>query len=650
MSPSQQAAAEHAGPVGLGPDRVPEDGNDTLASGPGTGPNAGAPAGAQTWSAGSAPGSAAGAAPGSGAAGAAGAGSTEPTADPESDATGHRAASANHGPGPDDRPASLSDRLMALARMIQIGAARGGRDGFGKQVLADAEDVLARAGDRMRLSADHAVVALAGGTGSGKSSLFNRLAGAEFSTVGVTRPVTRDAHACIWSAAGSGALLDWLGVPARCRYARASALDRGETDLSGLVLLDLPDHDSVMSHATELVDRLVSQADVLIWVLDPQKYADAAVHRRFLVPMASHADVLAVVLNQSDLLDASQLDDCVNDLRRLLDAENLQEVPILVTSAVSGAGLPELRALLVNAVVAGRSAAARISADVDGAVAPFRRYADGTPPAGLPEAGREAVVEKFVSAAGVRAVGDSLGTARELRAADFVGWPVAWLAQRLTGRDPLRKQRVGLLWGELRQVTAGPSGAQQAEIDNALTGLSDEVAGPLPSPWSRTVRAALRSNSDAIPSAVGQAMGAELPAEDAVPWWWRLAGLWQGLLLGVAGVAVAWAVLIAVFGEFRVSANPPGLFADTAALPWIGATAAAALMLGAASAAACMALVRRSAASEHERVALRMRERIAAIAGELAFAPAEQELAEFARFTDELRLAGRAEAAEVSHA
>jgi len=226
---------------------------------------------------------------------------------------------------------------MALARMIQIGSARSGRDGFSRKLLTDAEDLLGRAGERMRLSSNHTVVALAGGTGSGKSSLFNKLAGADFSTVGVTRPVTRDAHACIWGASGSGTLVDWLGVPARYRYARASALDKGEDDLAGLVLLDLPDHDSVMSHSGDLVERLVTMADVLIWVLDPQKYADAAVHRRFLVPMAGHADVVAVVLNQVDLLDAAEVGDCVADLRRLLDQENLTEVPILVTSAVSGA-------------------------------------------------------------------------------------------------------------------------------------------------------------------------------------------------------------------------------------------------------------------------------------------------------------------------
>ena len=34
----------------------------------------------------------------------------------------------------------------------------------------------------------------------------------------------------------------------------------------------------------------------------------------------------------------------------------------------------------------------------------------------------------------------------------------------------------GKLWAELRGVTAGPSGAQQAEIDNSLTELADEVS------------------------------------------------------------------------------------------------------------------------------------------------------------------------------
>ena len=60
--------------------------------------------------------------------------------------------------------------------------------------------------------------------------------------------------------------------------------------MEGVVLLDLPDHDSTeVSHHLE-VDRIVKLADLLVWVLDPQKYADAAVHDRYLAPLASHAE------------------------------------------------------------------------------------------------------------------------------------------------------------------------------------------------------------------------------------------------------------------------------------------------------------------------------------------------------------------------
>ena len=537
----------------------------------------------------------------------------------------------------------LSARLMALARLIQIGSARSGRDGFSEKLLADAEAVLARVGERMRLSSDHTVVVLAGGTGSGKSSLFNRLVGADLSTVGVTRPVTRDAHACVWGQAGSGAIMDWLDVPARYRYSRASALDSGEDDLAGLVLLDLPDHDSVMSHSGELVDQLVSMADVMVWVLDPQKYADAAVHRRFLVPLASHSDVLAVVLNQSDVLDPAQVDDCVADLRRLLESENLQDVPVLVTSAVSGAGLGELRKLLADGVAAGRAGTARISADVDDVVTRFEPYAGDVdaPVGGVPAPSKAELADQFAAAAGVSAICDALRSARELRAVDFVGWPVAWFVQRVTGRDPIRKVRLGMLWNDLRSVTAGPAGAQQAEIDNALTELGSELAEPLPTPWSGSMTSVLRSRADDIPAAVGSAIGDALPAEDSVVWWWRLAGLWQGLLLGTAAVGLAWLVLIVIFGVFHAAAGMPALLSKPGVMSWVAAGAVVVLALGATTSWVCLRLVRTAAEQENVRVVADMRDRIAAVADEMVIMPAEQELAELARYREEARIAAR---------
>jgi GTP-binding protein EngB required for normal cell division len=542
--------------------------------------------------------------------------------------------------------AGLSARLNAVARMVQIGSARRGPEGFSDELLADAEALLTRAGERLMLSAEHTVVALAGGTGSGKSSLFNKLSGADFSTVGVTRPVTSEAHACVWGVAGSGPLLEWLGVPRRYRYARSSALDSGEPALNGLVLVDMPDHDSVMGHASGLVDRLVGLSDLMIWVLDPQKYADRAVHRRFLVPLAGHSEVIAVVLNQADLLTAAQAEDCVHDLRRLLDSENLHEVQILLTSAVTGAGIEELRKLLIETVSARRASAARIAADVDKMVVQFRPYAELAAAAGRAEAapgwpaGAAARLgAEFGRAAGVRAIGDGLRSARELRALDYTGWPVSWLAERLANRDPARKIRLGKIWDELREVTAGPSGAQQAEIHNSLTQLADQVTPGLPDPWSRTVRSAVRSRADQIPAELGAQIGDSLPPENSGERWWRYAGVGQGLLLGCAVVGLAWFIALLAVEIVGGGHGLPALFGNLVFLPVAAAVVVVALAGGWLLARRSASAVQAAAIRETDELVADIDDRMAGVAVDMVIVPAGQELAEFDRFRAELEVA-----------
>jgi len=277
----------------------------------------------------------------------------------------------------------LPARLAALTELTKIASGRTGSEGFSQELLSDSETLLRRSGERMRMSASHTVIALAGGTGSGKSSLFNALAGASFSPAGVMRPTTKHLHACVWGMEGAAPLLDWLSVQRRHRYGRASALDEGEASLTGLLLLDLPDHDSVVSGSAAMVDRLVKLADMLVWVLDPLKYADASVHRRYLVPLAGHAAVTTVVLNKADTLTPDQVEDCAADLRRLLDAEGLMETPVLVTSAATGAGLNELRRTLATVVAARQAASERIAADIDALLDRFAVYAGDSVPGWL---------------------------------------------------------------------------------------------------------------------------------------------------------------------------------------------------------------------------------------------------------------------------
>ena len=219
---------------------------------------------------------------------------------------------------------------------------------------------------RLGLTADHTVVALAGATGSGKSSTFNALAGVELSSVGVRRPTTSWATACVWGKEGADELLEYLDIAPRHQVMRDSLLDLGKEDsaLQGVVLLDLPDHDSTeVSHHLE-VDRLIELADLMVWVLDPQKYADAAVHDRYLAPLATHKDVHAgrAQPHRRGAGRPARVDD--GDIRRLVDADGLIGVPVLATSARTGEGIDELRDEIARRVKAKKVTRARLEADV----------------------------------------------------------------------------------------------------------------------------------------------------------------------------------------------------------------------------------------------------------------------------------------------
>jgi GTP-binding protein EngB required for normal cell division len=591
---------------------------------------------------------------------------------------------------------NLSARLDALADLTRIGRDREGPGGFSGPLLDNSEALLRRAGERLRLSAGHTVVALAGGTGSGKSTLFNALSGASFSPPGVTRPTTRHVHACVWGMQGAAPLLDWLGVQRRHRYARASALDSGEAALNGLLLLDLPDHDSVVSASMAAVDRLSRLADMLIWVLDPQKYADAAVHNRYLIPLAGHGSVFTVVLNQIDLLPEDQVRDCEQDLRRLLDAEGLPDTPLLAVSARTGNGLDELRALLAKEVSASRAAGERISADIDaliggfavhatGQVAPREALAaaaahdqaqapedteprpsrppwdlpedeqpevlaqkppwedatpDGTDPddadpaANVPEGPAADLTAAFARASGLTAVAESLGSAREALAARFTGWPPARLVRR--PRDPVRSLR-----GSEDSAAAAAAGqAQQSEVDNAITALADTVGGGLPDPWAASLRAAARSNAGLVSQALADAVHQVVPGgKPRVPAWWRLITGWQWLLTVLAVAGAAWAVVIAVA---HGGGERSTLLGDTALIPWLLIMAAAMLLLGFLTASSSRNMARLAAERERARAEREMHERVAAVTRDLVLAPLGREIAQYERFRRNLAVAAGA--------
>ncbi|CAA9426124.1 MAG: putative ATP-binding membrane protein, partial [uncultured Quadrisphaera sp.] len=267
------------------------------------------------------------------------------------------------------------------------------------------------------------VIALAGATGSGKSSLFNAFAGLAVSEVGARRPTTSVPSAVVWGEVPDR-LLDWLEVPRRHRTQRESALDAHDEDpLHGLVLLDLPDHDSTEVANRLQVDRLVGLVDLLVFVVDPQKYADDALHTGYLRPLVGHQELLLVVLNQVDRLDEASARACEADLRRLLDADGLDRVHVVRTSARTGAGVADLREIVAGAVAAKSASVRRTEADVEVAAQALARSVAATEPELDRLDGAEQLVDVLAVAAGVPTVLDAVHTQELRRGRRTTGWP-----------------------------------------------------------------------------------------------------------------------------------------------------------------------------------------------------------------------------------
>ncbi|WP_265523120.1 GTP-binding protein [Oerskovia flava] len=284
----------------------------------------------------------------------------------------------------------------------------------GDRLDPDVADTVATAiagvSERLALGVDHTVVALAGGTGSGKSSLFNRLTRLDFADVGAKRPTTARITACAWSEDATS-LLDWLEVDHERRITRGGELDGvNEEAISGLVLLDLPDHDSIEPAHREVVDRVLPLVDVLVWVVDPQKYADDALHSGYLRKSVGLEASMVVVLNQIDTVPPTRRDTLAGDMSRLLQEDGLSGVFVAMVSAKTGEGLDELRELLEQAVARRSVSASRVAGELDRAGELLLSQTPGDVPWSM-SAAVEQEVRSLGEAAGLAAVAGQVSAA-----------------------------------------------------------------------------------------------------------------------------------------------------------------------------------------------------------------------------------------------
>ncbi|WP_217549328.1 YfjP family GTPase [Streptomyces sp. GbtcB6] len=431
----------------------------------------------------------------------------------------------------------LRSRLDALRELVGLSRTR-----LDSTALAEAGRVLDEAAARRRLSGQHTVVALAGATGSGKSQLFNALAGVAISETGVRRPTTAAPIACSWSD-GSAALIDRLGIPGRLRR-RPVHNPEADAQLRGLVLIDLPDHDSAAVQHREQVDRILKLVDAVIWVVDPEKYADAVLHERYLRPMAGHAEVMFIVLNQTDRLPGEATDQVLDDLRRLLDEDGIAlgeygdpGATVLALSALTGDGIGELREVLGQFVSERGAAVRRVAADVDAAAARLRPvYATGQR-AGLSEDARDDFAARLADAVGATAAGEAAERAWRRNANRACGTP--WL--RLWR---WRQKRGEPLTGRLQKAQPEEEATARQRVEQAVRTVSERASAGLPAPWAQAVREAAVRGSQGLPEALDDlaARAGMPPGRPPRPGWWPVAVLAQAAMTLLQVVGGLWLV------------------------------------------------------------------------------------------------------------
>jgi hypothetical protein len=406
-----------------------------------------------------------------------------------------------------------------------------------------------------------------------------------------------------------------------------------------LVLLDLPDIDSVeRGHGIE-ADRLLELVDLVVWVLDPQKYADLTVHRRYRETFRHHRDITVVALNQADRLSPDDLRRCVSDLAGILREDGLGGAPIVATSTVDGPGVDELREIMATTVATRIASLRRLAADVDDVVDRLGPLMEAQPV----ELGRSGapLVETLTVAAGVPTVTRAARDSYVYRAVRHTGWPVTRWLRRFRG-DPLRRLGLGRRADPSSPVGATrippPSPAARARVSLATRALGEVAGQGLHPPWPQVMHEVARSRADDVADALDVAVSRTDLRQHHTPAWWRAIGAVQLLLFGAVIVGVLWlavrwvlfAFALPTFGSPSVGRLPLPTVLLFGGL--LGGVALAALARAVAAVAA-----RRHAAG----VSRRLTRSVAAVADELVYAPvaharddylgARQALAEAAR-------------------
>ncbi|MDT3767689.1 50S ribosome-binding GTPase [Gleimia hominis] len=377
---------------------------------------------------------------------------------------------------------------------------------------------------RAALSADYAVVALLGATGVGKSSVFNQIFKADLATVGYQRPTTTAPLAACAPKEEAGELLDWMQIKDRV------LVPAEQTVAENVIVVDMPDIDSIDRKNRALVERLLQRVDVMVWVTSPQKYADDVLHNQFIKRFAKHSRDTVVILTHADTMTAEQAEQVRTDLARLVKNDGVTGARIVLTSARSGEGTQELRMHLHDVARLAAKRGQRMHADLQEATELLAdRLADEQE---IEPVDAQALPTQITKAAGeamdAPALSRRVAGAYRYRAGRYCHWLPFRIARRFT-HDPLKDLKLGA-------VEPGGNPAARARLSQAMRSVLATYADSRPRIWGEKLLASTGSETELIDqmSEVTAQTDYHLPNRRG---WWRAfnALQWVGWIVAAVG-------------------------------------------------------------------------------------------------------------------
>ncbi len=180
------------------------------------------------------------------------------------------------------------------------------------------------------------VVAFMGGTGVGKSSLLNKLAGQTIAKTGVERPTSREVTLFYHQSVPLSQLEEVFPLQ------QIQLSQHSDASNKKIIWIDMPDFDSTEEKNKDIVMQWLAYVDILVYVVSPERYRDNKAWQLLLAEGANHAWLF--VMNQWDRGETAQFEDFKQQLAKAgFDAPHIFKTISIGTAEDE---LPQLKATI----------------------------------------------------------------------------------------------------------------------------------------------------------------------------------------------------------------------------------------------------------------------------------------------------------------